>query len=83
MRAGDSRGYDRRVVRTSLELTALIVGISLGGSFGPATFVVALGIGPMLGVMGQALEDHSHGRAVRRQSTPESRHPSAPVAVGS
>lgn len=84
MCAGDSRGYNRTIVRTSLELTALIVGILLGGSFGPATFVVALGIGPMLGIMGQALEDHSRGRAVRQNAaSPESRHPSALVPVNS
>lgn len=66
MRVGDDRGYDRRVVRTSLEIGALLLGISLGGSVGPATVVIALGIGPLLGVMGQALEDHDRGRAHRR-----------------
>ena len=78
MKAGELRGYDRKIVRTSLELGALITGIVLGGSFGPATVVVALGIGPLLGVMGQALEDHTRGRAMRRSGAlPESRHPSS------
>jgi len=78
MRAGEARGKDRRVVRTSLEVGVLVLGISLGGSFGPATVAIALGIGPVLGVMGQALEDHSYGRMQRLLlDSPESRHPSA------
>ena len=78
MTAGEERGYDRRLVRTSLELGVLIAGISLGGSFGPATLVIALGIGPMLGMLGQALTDHSDGRARRLiERSPEARHPSA------
>lgn len=63
--AGEDRGLDRTVVRTSLEVSMLSLGIALGGSFGPATIVIALGIGPVLGLLGQALVDHSHGRARR------------------
>jgi len=82
MRAGEVRGMDRRVVRTSLELGVLLIGIGLGGSFGPATVVIALGIGPILGVMGQALEDYSLGRRQRLAvATPESRHPSSAARV--
>lgn len=78
MRAGEVRGKDRRVVRTSLEVGVLSFGIALGGSFGPATLIIALGIGPVLGLMGQALEDHSRGRTHRLvHDSPESRHPSA------
>ena len=80
MKAGEVRGMDRRTVRTSLEVAVLVIGIALGGSFGPATIVIALGIGPALGVMGQALEDHSHGRMQRQRQlldSPETRHPSA------
>ena len=78
MRAGEVRGMDRRVVRTSLEVGVLVLGIALGGSFGPATVLIAVGIGPVLGLMGQALEDHSYGRTQRLvQASPESRHPSA------
>ena len=78
MKAGEVRGLDRRKVRTSLEVGILTSGILLGGSFGLATVVIALGIGPVLGVMGQALADHSHGRARRLiENSPESRHPSA------
>lgn len=81
-RAGEVRGLDRRMVRTTLEVSVLTLGIALGGSFGPATLVIALGIGPLLGVMGQALSDHSMGRTTRLlASSPETRHPSASVAT--
>jgi uncharacterized membrane protein YczE len=42
------RGHPIRVVRTSLELAVLIVGIALGGSFGVGTIAYALGIGPLV-----------------------------------
>lgn len=78
MKAGEERGLDRRMVRTSLEVGVLSLGILLGGSFGPATIAVALGIGPLLGITGQALADHSYGRASRLiAEAPEARHPSA------
>lgn len=81
MRAGEERGYDRRVVRTSLEVGVLVLGVVLGGSLGPATFAIALGIGPLLGVVGQALEDHAVGRSMRQIDTaPRQRHPSAMAA---
>jgi len=67
MQAGEERGLQRTRVRTALELGAFVVGLSLGGTFGIATFMVAFGIGPVLGVMSQALSDHSHGRAMRQQ----------------
>ena len=77
-KAGEVRGFDRSKVRTSLEVGLLGLGIALGGSFGPATLVIALGIGPMLGVAGQALADHSHGRAHRLiEDSPIGRHPSS------
>lgn len=63
--AGEDRGLDRTMVRTGLEVGLLLLGIALGGSFGPATIVIALAIGPVLGVIGQALADHSNGRARR------------------
>lgn len=78
MRAGELRGLDRRVVRTSLEVGVFVLGVVLGGSFGPATVVIALAIGPLLGVTSQALADHSRGRIMRQlESTPVQRHPSA------
>lgn len=42
------RGYRVWKVRTSLEVSVLLVGIALGGSFGVGTVWFALGIGPML-----------------------------------
>lgn len=82
-RAGELRGYNRRHVRTGLEVGVLVLGIVLGGSFGPATFVIALGIGPVLGLMAVALDDHAHGRQLRLvQASPESRHPSAIASRG-
>lgn len=81
MRAGEQRGFDRKKVRTTLEVSALAVGISLGGSIGPATVAVAVSMGPILVLVGQALEDHSAGRILRQLATdPERHHPSAVVA---
>ena len=81
MRAGEVRGRDRGIVRTSLEVGVLVAGLALGGSFGPATIVLALTIGPLLGIAGEALEDHSRGRVMRQvDADPESRHPSAAAA---
>ncbi len=78
MRAGELRGLNRQMVRTSLEVAVFVLGLVLGGSFGPATIVIALGIGPLLGLTSQALADHSRGRIIRQlESTPVQRHPSA------
>lgn len=66
MAAGEARGLDRKAVRTSLEVGVLTLGIALGGAFGPATVAVALGVGPLLALLSQALVDHAHGRADRR-----------------
>ncbi len=41
------RGYSIRVVRTSIELTVLLTGWLLGGTFGIGTVVYALAIGPI------------------------------------
>lgn len=78
MKAGEARGFDRVRVRTSLEIAILVTGIVLGGSFGPATFVVALGIGPCLGAASQMLQDHAEGRTrrlLRAQSSTRSSSP--------
>lgn len=69
MRAGEERGLPRVRTRVSLELGALLFGLTLGGKFGFATVVVALSIGPVLSVMGQALSDHAAGREARVRST--------------
>lgn len=67
MRAGELRGVSRSVVRTSLEVGILVLGLVLGGQIGLATFVIAFGMGPLLRVVGQALSDHDAGRRHRLQ----------------
>ena len=42
------RGISVRVARTGVELTVLAAGLALGGSFGIATVVFTLGIGPLV-----------------------------------
>ena len=42
-----SRGHSIRMVRTTLEITVLVLGWALGGSVGIGTLVYALGIGPL------------------------------------
>ncbi len=42
-----SRGHSIRVVRTSIEVTVLVVGWLLGGTVGVGTVVYALSIGPL------------------------------------
>ena len=42
------RGVSIRVARTVIEVTALTVGIALGGSVGIGTAVFAFGIGPLV-----------------------------------
>jgi uncharacterized membrane protein YczE len=45
-----ARGHSVRVVRTAIELTALVTGVLLGGSFGVGTVAFALTIGPIVHV---------------------------------
>jgi uncharacterized membrane protein YczE len=42
-----ARGYSIRAVRTSMEVTVLVAGWSLGGTVGVGTVAYALGIGPL------------------------------------
>lgn len=51
MRALIEAGLSVRAARTLLEVAVLVAGTLLGGDFGPGTFVVALGIGPILHVL--------------------------------
>ncbi|MFC5004899.1 YitT family protein [Dactylosporangium cerinum] len=44
-----ARGHSLRLVRTSIELTALGAGWLLGGTVGPGTLAYALAIGPLVG----------------------------------
>ncbi len=43
-------GWSIRLVRTGIEVTVITVGWILGGTFGPATVVYALAIGPLVHV---------------------------------
>ncbi len=61
------RGISDRVFRTTLEALIFAAGALAGGSFGPATLVFAVGIGPLLGMILQALSDHGSGRDLRLQ----------------
>ena len=40
-------GYSIRSVRTAIEITVLVIGVSLGGTAGLGTIVFALGVGPV------------------------------------
>jgi uncharacterized membrane protein YczE len=42
-----ARGHSIRVVRTSIEVTVLVIGWRLGGSVGVGTVIYALAIGPL------------------------------------
>lgn len=42
------RGVPIRVGRTAIEITVLLIGITLGGQVGVATFAFALGVGPLV-----------------------------------
>ncbi len=48
MAAGEDRGMSPPLVRTFLELGTLALGILAGGSFGVATVVIAVSLGPVL-----------------------------------
>ncbi|MNN84644.1 hypothetical protein D3C81_2018300 [compost metagenome] len=41
-------GWSLRAIRTSIELTVLVIGYLLGGSVGIGTLVYALAIGPLI-----------------------------------
>jgi len=41
-------GWSLRMIRTSIEVSVLIVGCLLGGTFGPGTVLYALAIGPLI-----------------------------------
>ncbi len=65
MWAGADRGYDPIKIRSSLEIGLFTAGVILGGDFGVATVVYALGVGPLMRLIRQAMEDHRAGRAAR------------------
>lgn len=71
MTAGDERGKDPIRIRTGLEVSLLVLGVVLGGDFGPATVVFAIAIGPVMRAGRQALDDHRAGRRHRVHATHE------------
>lgn len=65
MMAAEDRGIGRYRTRTALEVGVLCLGVVGGGSFGPATVVIALTVGPVLRRWNQVVTDHSAGRQAR------------------
>lgn len=65
MQAGADRGFDPIRIRGSLEIGIFLAGLVLGGDFGIATVAYALSVGPVMRVIGQAMQDHRQGRATR------------------
>jgi uncharacterized membrane protein YczE len=62
-----------RVVRTSIEVTVLMIGIALGGTFGIGTIVYAVAIGPLAQVFLPIFT--AIGRAEPIRATPVIVHP--------
>ncbi len=65
MRAGRDRGLDPFKLRSVIELAIVVLGVLLGGDFGPATIFFIVTMGPLLRVGRQALCDHRTGRQAR------------------
>ncbi len=67
-------GYSIRLVRTAIEVTVLLTGIALGGSFGVGTVAYALGIGPLAQVFLKLFTRHEAptGRVRHRAATRDS-----------
>lgn len=65
MAAGHDRGISRLGVRLTLDVGVFVLGLALGGSFGPATVFYGLFMGATIMWMSQALEDWQIGRSHR------------------
>lgn len=65
MLAGQDRGIDPLKIRYGLDIAVFAAGVTLGGSFGPATVFYALSFGLVLKLSTQALVDHGVGRQTR------------------
>lgn len=44
-------GQSAGIIRTALEVTVVLLGIAMGGQFGPGTIIVSLAIGPIIGFL--------------------------------
>ncbi len=64
-RAAELRGIQPARFRTGLEVVIFLSGVALGGVFGVATVVFALGIGVLINATAQGLADHRAGRQER------------------
>lgn len=65
MRAAEQHGRRPIRVRTILEISFLAIGVAAGGSFGPMTVVMAVSMGPAIGLGLQIFADHRAGRSQR------------------
>jgi uncharacterized membrane protein YczE len=74
MTAWAARGHSIRVVRTTIEVSALAAGWALGGTVGVGTVLYALAIGPLAHVFIPLLE-------IRRPAPPEGPVGEAPAAT--
>ena len=68
MRAARDRGIDPFKFRSVVELGIVILGVLLGGDFGPGTIFFILTMGPLLRIGRQALMDHRTGRSARLET---------------
>ncbi len=65
MAAGEDRGIPRLRVRYVLDVGVLLIGLALGGSFGPGTLLYAAMMGLTLQEMSQVFADYDRGRTAR------------------
>jgi uncharacterized membrane protein YczE len=65
MQAAEKHGRSPVVVRSALEVGSLVLGAIAGGSIGVMTVIIALTIGPAIGLGLQAFDDHRLGRDER------------------
>jgi uncharacterized membrane protein YczE len=70
MAAGEDRGVSRLKVRYTLDIGVLVLGVVIGGAFGPATLFYGAFMGLTILVVSQALRDHRDGRNLRSTGSP-------------
>lgn len=71
-----ARGHSVRVVRTAIELTALVLGFALGGTVGVGTVVFALTVGPLVHVTLPRFDRTARGSAPWTRTSPTVSGPS-------
>jgi uncharacterized membrane protein YczE len=75
-------GRSVRLVRTSIEVTVVLIGWLLGGTLGPATVVYALAVGPLVHALLPRLTVATPQRAQSMQVRAAGRAASRPAAIG-